>query len=79
MIASCISFTVSPKTSSVEFRVVSSAYKIKLNLSLDLMISFIRTLNKKGPITDPWGTPDVMGCVEELTSPTITYCFRLDR
>ena len=32
------------------------------------MISFIRTLNKKGPITDPWGTPDVMGCVEELTS-----------
>ena len=29
------------------------------------MISFIRTLNKKGPITDPWGTPDVMGCVEE--------------
>ena len=26
------------------------------------MISFIRTLNKKGPITDPWGTPDVMCC-----------------
>ena len=25
------------------------------------MISFIRTLNKKGPITDPWVTPDVMG------------------
>ena len=43
------------------------------------MISFIRTLNKKGPITDPWGTSAVMGCVEELTSPTITYCFQLDR
>ena len=25
------------------------------------MTSFIRTLNKKGPITDLWRTPDVMG------------------
>ena len=38
----------------------------------------MRTLNKKGPRTDPWGA-SVMGCVEKPTSPTITYCFLLDR
>ena len=49
----CISTASYPKDSSVELSVVSSAYKIKLNLVLDLTMSLINMLNKSGPRTDP--------------------------
>ena len=49
----CISTASCPKESSVELSVVSSAYKIKLNLALDLTMSLINMLNKSGPRIDP--------------------------
>ena len=49
----CISTASCPKGSSVELSLVSSAYKIKLNLVLDLTMSLINMLNKSGPRIDP--------------------------
>ena len=49
----CISTASCLKESSVELSVVSSAYKIKLNLVLDLTMSLINMLNKSGPRIDP--------------------------
>ena len=76
---SCISATVSPNDSIVAFSVVSSAYKIKLNLSLDMIISLIHILNKRGPRIEPCGTPVLIDMIEELISSICTYCLRLDR
>ena len=52
-IAYGISVTFCPKQPSMELRVVSSAYKIKANFVLAFTMSFIKMLNKKGPIIDP--------------------------
>ena len=49
----CISNASCPKESSVDLSVVSSAYKIILNLVLDVTMSLIHMLNKIGPKTDP--------------------------
>ena len=43
----CISTASCPKESSVEWSVVSSAYKIKLNLVLDLTMSFNKYVEQK--------------------------------
>ena len=55
LIESCISAAVSPNDSTVAFSVVSSAYKIELNLSLDMIISLIHILTKRGPRMEPCG------------------------
>ena len=72
LIESCISATVSPNDSTVAFSVVSSAYKIKLNLSLDMIISFINILNKRGPTIEPCGTPVLINTIEEIISSICT-------
>ena len=68
-----------PKLSNVEFSVVSSAYKIKENLELLLMISLITILKNKGPMTEPCGTPINIGLTWESISPICTNCLRLLR
>ena len=68
IIDDCISSVVFPKFSKVEFNVVSSAYKMKLNFLLDLIMSLIKILNNKGPTIEPWGTPVLIDCMDDLTS-----------
>ena len=64
---------------TVEFNVVSSAYKMKSNFLLDLIMSLIKILNNKGPTIEPWGTPVLNDCMDDLTSSIFTYCFLSDR
>ena len=37
--------------------------------------SFIYNKNKRGPKTDPWGTPQRMGLWSEVTFPMDVNCF----
>ena len=78
-----IDFSISsgfvPKLSNVEFSVVSSAYKIKKNLELLLMISLITILKRKGPMTESCGTPIDIGLSWETISPICTNYLRLLR
>ena len=46
---------------------VSSANRKKINLSEIFGRSFIYRRNKRGPRTDPWGTPHVMFRISEET------------
>ena len=54
MIEFSISSVFFPKQSTVEFSVVSSAYKA--NLSQAFTMSLINILKRSGPIMEPWGT-----------------------
>ena len=53
MIDFWISTGLVPKLSNVEFSVVSSAYKTKENLALLSIISLIKMLKSRGPMTEP--------------------------
>ena len=53
--------------------VVSSAYKINFRLALTLWISFIYTMNSRGPNIEPWGTPVSISRVDEGMSSYSTY------
>ena len=79
MIDFSISTEFVPKLSNVEFSAVPSAYMIKENLKLLLMISLITILKSKGPMTDPCGTPINIGLTSETISPICTNCLRLLR
>ena len=68
-----------PKLSNVELSVVSSAYKIKENLELLLMISLITILKSKGPMTEPCGTPIDIGLTWETIFPICKNCLLLLR
>ena len=51
---------------------VSSAYKTIFVPSLtQSVISLMNNTKKRGPIMEPWGTPDVTGFKEDI-SPLIT-------
>ena len=56
-------------------KVVSSAYIIKSNFSVDSQKSFIYMINNKGPRIDPCGTPIVKGKISDLLSSISVYCF----
>ena len=79
MIDFWISTGLVPKVSNVEFSVVSSAYKIKENLALLFIISLIKILKSRGPMTEPCGTPIDIGLILETISPICTNCLRLLR
>ena len=78
MIDFWISTGLVPKLSNVEFSVVSSAYKTKENLALLSIISLIKILKSRGPMTEPCGTHDI-GLILETISPICTNCLRLLR
>ena len=65
-----------PKQSSVEFRVVSSAFSIKANLSQAFTMSLMNMLKRSEPIMEPWGTPVKTCFMVDLTSPICANCFR---
>ncbi len=46
-------------------RVVSSAYIMNLNKSLELAISFTYIIKGKGQSMDPWGTPVVTASISD--------------
>ena len=75
-----IDFSIStgfvPKSSNVEFSVVSSAYKKKENLELltSIMVLLITILKSKGLMTEPCGTPIDIGLTWETISPICTNC-----
>ena len=51
----------------VLFRVVSSAYRMKLKYSVQYGMSFIYMRNNSGPKIEPWGTPVYNGRMLEVT------------
>lgn len=59
--------------------VVSSAYKMKLNVLLAVGKSFIYIMNKSGPRIDPWGTPVCMLRRDDDVPLMSTYCSRFVR
>ncbi|KAG8298535.1 hypothetical protein J6590_010534 [Homalodisca vitripennis] len=59
-------------------RVVSSAYKTELQGKLDEK-SLIATINRKGPKTEPCGTPNFTVLKLDLFSPRTTICFLSDK
>ena len=61
---------------AVVFSMASSAYKIKLNLSLNMIISLINILNKRGPTFEPCDTLVLGDTIEEFLSPICTYCLQ---
>ena len=79
MIKFSISTGFVPKLSNVEFSVVSSAYKIKENLELILMILLIAILKSKGPMTEPYDKPIDIGLTWETISLICTNCLQLLR
>ena len=79
MIEFWISTGLIPKLSIVEFSVVSSAYKIKEKFALLFLISLIKILKSRGPMTEPYSTPTDIGLILETISPICTNCLRLLR
>ena len=79
IIDDCISSVVFPKVPTVEINVVSSAYKMKLNFLLDLIMSLMKILTNKGPPIKPCCTPVVIDCIDDFTS-YISYIvfYRID-
>ena len=61
-------------SSAMQYKVVSSAY-ISIQVFSRVLITFGRSsvyrLNRKGPSTDPCGTPQVTGEVWDMRSPTV--------
>ena len=53
---------------------VSSANILTLPEGQHLGRSLIKSKKNKGPRTDPWGTPHVMGLVFDLQLSMFTYC-----
>ena len=58
---------------------VSSANKWNIKLLEAFGKSLIYNKNNRGPKTDPWGTPQVIGNEEEEWPLTVTYCFLSNR
>ena len=56
---------------------VSSAKRKKFNFVEEYWISFIYIRNKRGPRTEPCGTPQSMDCCSEITPLISVVCFRL--
>ena len=79
MIEFWISTGLVPKLSNVEFSVASSAYKIKENLALLFIISLIKLLKSRGPMTEPCSTPIDKGLILETIFLFCTNCLRLLR
>ena len=55
---------------------VSSAYFMNIVPGWDGFTAEKARLKIVGPIADPWGTPEVMGLVGEVSPEYSTYCFR---
>ena len=67
------------KSLYVLINVVSSGYKIDLNMSHAFDMSVVYLINNKGLGIKRWGTPMVMFAREDLTSLNSTNFLRSDR
>ena len=67
------------KLDILPIRVVSSAYKIKLNLSLAICKSLMYIINRSGPRIDPWGTPVLIVRMGDYVPPIETNCDLSDK
>jgi hypothetical protein len=56
---------VSCGLSTIKYRLVSSANNFIVEL-ISVSMSFMKTINKRGPRIDPWGTPAFMSCQLEV-------------
>ena len=63
----------------MQFRVVSSAYIMNLNMLLASEKSFIYIINNNGPMIEPCGTPVVIGKMLDFMLFICVYCLRCDR
>ena len=61
------------------YTVLSSAKFVVEDSLIKKKMSLINMLNKSGPRTEPWGTPDVMLSQELYDEPTLHLCFLLVR
>ena len=71
-----VGLLVLPNVPSVETKVVLSAYIIRSNF---LVAALIRILNRRGPITEPWGIPREIPWSWDFLFPSCTYCSLSDR
>ena len=62
------------------YRAISSA-NIFTSLSAEMTVatSLIYSINRSGPRTEPWGTPEITGRICESTPSILTYWLLLDK
>ena len=69
---------VSCGSSTIKYRLVSSANNFIVEL-ISVSMSFMKTMNKRGPRIDPWGTPAFMSRQLEVELLITTRCFLSDQ
>ena len=69
---------VSCGSSTIKYRLVSSANNCIVEL-ISVSMSFMKTMNKRGPRIDPWGTPAFMSRQLEVELLITTRCFLSDK
>ena len=65
--------------SNLQVIVESSANKLNLKNWLEDGKSLMNKRKSSGPKIEPWGTPCVIGSLEEVMPLTLTYCERLSK
>ena len=72
---SCFRFTKILDKSSPQSQMVLSSAKLQISLfSINTKILFIKTLNKRGPKVDPWGTSLLISFHKLYNEPNFTLC-----
>ena len=64
----------------LRYKAISSANnEMELDGEIWVTISLIKTVNNKGPKTEPWGTPDTTFLTVDSSPPTATTCDQSDK